>query len=186
MDEQNCNRLVSALESILFISGDPISKKKLMKLIDVTQEDLEEILENLEMRCSRAESGLSLIEKDDTLVLVTKAKNAPLVEKLMKKDVETPLSSSLLEVLSIVAYRAPVSRQEIEYIRGANCTFALRNLLVRGLIQKVDHPQNNRVFFYGPTSLFLESVGLTSLKQLPDYEELQKDPRLIRDGDGDA
>lgn len=179
MREYTIHQLSSLLESIFFVCGEPVTRKKLEKLTQCSKEDLDSALVELESRYESKKSGLSLVEKDDTLILVTKSRNAPIIEKLVRKDIDTPLSSNLMEVLSVVAYRAPVSKQEIDYIRGVNSLSALRNLMIRGLIERIDHPENNKTFLYRPTSLFLESIGLTSLKKLPDYDELQKDSRLL-------
>lgn len=186
MNQQNIEQLASQLESILFVHGDPLRLKKISKFLECSLEDVEEAIQVLCAQYDSPSRGLSVVRKDDTIALVTRSENASIVRKFTTKDINAPLSNALLEVMSIVAYRSPVTRQEIEYIRGVNCGSALRNLLIRGLIEKVNHSEDKRAFFYRPASLFFETIGITNITQLPQYEKLSRDPRLVSTEDEEA
>jgi len=169
---------ISQIESILFVHGDPIKKKRLSGILGCGEDILEVAIFSLKKRYEETSSGLSLIEKDDTLTLVSKSKNSTLVRKVLAKDVDTPLSPSLMEVMTIIAYQAPIHRHDVDHIRGVNSSFALRNLLVRGLIERFEDPDRMGAYLYRPTVLFLEQSGITSLDTLPDYESLHRNIRL--------
>ncbi len=186
MSQQNRDQLASQIESILFVHGDPLQLKKISKFLECSLEDMEDAIGILEAHYDSPCRGLALMRKDDTITLVTRSENASIVRKFTNKDINAQLSNALLEVMSIVAYRCPVTRQEIEYIRGVNCGSALRNLLIRGLIEKVHHSEDKRAFLYRPASLFFETIGITNITQLPQYEKLSRDSRLVSTEDEEA
>jgi segregation and condensation protein B len=186
MNQKNTEQLASQLESILFVYGEPLSLKRISQFLECSFDDVEEAVGILCSQYNLSCRGLALVRKDDTLLLVTRSENASIVRKFTNRDINTPLSNALLEVMSIVAYRSPVTRQEIEYIRGVNCGSALRNLLIRGLIEKVHHSDDKRAFLYRPASLFFETIGITNITQLPQYEKLSRDPRLVSTEDEEA
>lgn len=119
-----------------------------------------------------------LIEHNDRIELATKPVVGDLVESLTKSTLQDALSKAALEVLSIIAYRAPIARAEIEAIRGVNCSYTLRALLLRGLIERQGNPSDARGYVYLPTFAFLEHLGLSKREDLPDYVALSTDPRM--------
>ncbi len=171
--------LLSSLESLLFVSGDPVSLEKLAKVLDVTEQEIFEALRHLSERYTTdARSGLMLISDKKTALLATKPENAMVLESLTKSTLQESMSKAALEVLAIIAYRAPVSRAEIDAIRGVNCSFTLRNLLLRDLISREGNPSDSRGYLYRPTLRFLQVLGLQSISELPSYEGLSQDERL--------
>ena len=110
--------------------------------------------------------------------MATSPDNASFVDKVVKSDLQETLSNASLEVLSIVAYRGPISRTEIEAIRGVNCTYTLRNLLMRGLVERIDNPKDLRGYVYKISFEFLKKLGIDDVKKLPDFENLNKDERI--------
>jgi segregation and condensation protein B len=110
--------------------------------------------------------------------MATKPENAAHVEAFTKSALTESLSKAALEVLAIIAYRAPVTRAEIDAIRGVNCSFTLRNLLLRGLIEREGNPDDSRGYIYRPAFRFLEVLGLSKTSELPDFEALSQDERL--------
>jgi segregation and condensation protein B len=88
------------------------------------------------------------------------------------------LSKAALEVLSIVAYKGPISRAEIESIRGVNCSFTLRSLMMRGLLERIDNPKDGRGYLYKISFEFMKKLGIESIDKLPDYKELSQDSRI--------
>lgn len=171
-------KIISVIESILFVSGEPLKKNKICKILEIKNEDLEKILENLDQNYSQVKSGFSLLRKGEEIQLVSKADNAEFVEKLFKSEMQDSISSAALEVVSIITYRGPISKAEIEQIRGVNCSYTLRNLLMRGLIEKTDNPRDSRGYNYSISFDFLKKMGISDVKNLPDYATLSVDSRL--------
>jgi len=171
--------LTSSLESLLFISGEPVALARLAKLLEKEEDDIKKALDVLaEKYNSDASCGLMLIMKDGKAVLVTKPENMALVETFTKGSMQENLSRVALEVLSIIAYRAPISRAEIESIRGVNCSFTIRNLLLRDLIERQTSPTDTREYVYFPTFRLLQLLGLQGTQDLPEYKTLSVDGRL--------
>ncbi|MBP9728304.1 MAG: SMC-Scp complex subunit ScpB, partial [Candidatus Moranbacteria bacterium] len=163
----------------LFVSGEPVSFDRLAKVLEVTVADIHTALGRLSERYATDQtSGLMLIQDKKTVVLATKPENSLALEMLTKSTLQESMSKAALEVLAIIAYRAPVSRAEIDAIRGVNCSFTLRNLLLRDLISREGNPSDSRGYLYQPTLRFLQALGLTSVSELPSYEVLSQDERL--------
>lgn len=171
--------ITSALESLLFISGEPLSLARLTKTLSVSEEKVAAGIQALsEKYANDRECGLMIIVKDHKVVLATKPENTEFVEALTKSSLQENLSKAALEVLAIVAYRSPITRAEIEAIRGVNCSFTIRNLLLRDLIERRGNPEDARGYVYFPTFRFLQSLGIKDTEALPDYATLAQDERL--------
>ncbi|MFZ2187842.1 MAG: SMC-Scp complex subunit ScpB [Candidatus Moraniibacteriota bacterium] len=171
--------LASALESLLFISGEPLSFSRLAKITDTDEASVTAHLKALaEKYAHDGQCGLTILMKDSKAALATKPENTALVEALTKSSLQENLSRAALEVLAIIAYRSPISRAEIEAIRGVNCSFTVRNLLLRDLIERRDNPDDAREYVYFPTFRLLQSLGLQGTEDLPDYGTLSLDERL--------
>ncbi len=171
--------LFSVLESLLFISGESLSFVRLSKIIGHSEEEIELALNELSEKYLQDEtSGLKIVLHNRQALLTTKAENMEKVEFLTKSSMQESLSKAGLEVLSIIAYRAPISKSAIEAIRGVNCNFTLRNLLLRDLIERQENPTDAREYVYSPTFRFLQSLGLENIQSLPDYAVLSVDERL--------
>lgn len=170
---------IAIMESLLFVSGEPIAFGRLAKILNISEDEVSESVQVLtEKYAADVQCGLQLIVKDDKVELATKPASAPFIEALTKSALQENLSKTALEVLSIIAYRAPITRAEIESIRGVNCSFTLRNLLLRDLIEREGNPADARGYVYLPTFRFLESLGLRHINELPDYATLSQDERL--------
>jgi segregation and condensation protein B len=172
------DKIISVIESILFVSGEPIKKTKLMKILGVEGKKLEEALHAINEKYQEAQSGLSLLSKGEEVQLVSKAENAEFIESLVKNELQDSLSNAAMEVVSIVAYRGPISKTEIEAIRGVNCAYTLRNLLLRGLIERSDNPNDSRGYVYSISFDFLKKLGIQDVKKLPEYGILSVDERI--------
>lgn len=156
------------LEAILFHLGRPVKKRELEKLLSTSREELEGAIGELR-RTFREGSGIRLQELDDALELVTAPEASEVLASLTGKAEEAPLTRPQLETLTIIAYRGPIGKAEIETIRGVNSSLILRNLLIRGLIDEDDTDLEPR---YRLTSDTLKYLGLTRVEELPDYETL--------------
>ena len=165
--------LASIIESILFVHGEPVALKKLAKLARVSEEETKTALKLL--ASDYAARGLVLIEKDGMYQLGSHPENAKYIEDLAKDEFSHDLSRSSLETIAIIAYKGPMTRAEIEHIRGVNCSFVLRTLLMRGLIEREENPRDLRSWRYRVSMNFLKHLGLASMAELPAYEELKKE-----------
>ncbi len=159
--------LKSILESILFSIGEPISIEKLAKILEKNKDLIKKAIEDLENDYEKENRGLQIIKKSEKIQLVSLPKNSKYIEKLIKDELQEDLTPASLETLAIIAYKGPITRVEIEEIRGVNSSFILRNLLIRGLIERKGHPQDARAYIYEISFDFLRKVGLNSTKELP-------------------
>lgn len=166
----------SQIEAILFVAGEPLTLKKLTRVIGISQKDLLENLEDLKTNLTSEERGLSLIFNDKKVQLVTKGDHNELISQFIKKEFEEELSPASLETLSIISYKGPISRFEIENLRGVNCALILRNLLLLGLIEREEASQVERAYLYKISFDFLRRLGLSQITELPKYHQLNRSP----------
>lgn len=157
------------IESILFYQAEPISVKRLGDLLKKSEQEIIEALNRLEERLGT--TGIRLLRNGNFVTLGTSPESSTLIETITKEELSKDLSKASLETLAIVLYKGPITRAEIDYIRGVNSTFILRNLLIRGLVEKVDNPNDQRSFLYRPTFILLEHMGITKTGDLPEYAE---------------
>jgi len=170
--------LKSIVESILFIKGGTVEAGYLAKIIGVKKKEILQIFEELSEKYGNdEESGLILLKNGNSARLVSNPDNAAYVERVIKKDLQKPLTKTALEVLAIIAYRGPIGRSDIDAIRGVNSAFILRNLLIRGLVTK-KKSKKQRGFIYEISFEFLQKMGIKNIKELPDYEKLSRDERV--------
>ena len=163
--------LKSQLESLLFVSLKPLAVKELAVLVGAKPKEVEEALAALSADYAPSERGLTLIKNNNQYQLATAGDNAALVKEFLKDETSGELSQPSLEALTIIAYRGPIAKVELEKIRGVNCSLIIRNLLLRGLIEeKFDKAKNEN--YYTVTHDFIRFLGLSELAGLPDYENL--------------
>ncbi|MEA2097742.1 MAG: SMC-Scp complex subunit ScpB [Patescibacteria group bacterium] len=167
-------KIESIIESLLFISGEPMNFKRLVKITSFKEKDIKSSADKLAKRYSEQCNGLRIIIKDTKVQMVTAAENSEFIEKFLKADIEGELSRAALEVLSVVAYRGPIARSEIEEIRGVNCSFTLRHLMIRGLVERINNPKDARAYLYKISFDFLKKLGVEKVEDLPKFEELRK------------
>lgn len=163
--------LQSKIEGLLFYKGEEVRIEKLAEIFSVSKEETEEALKKLEE--SLNSRGIVLMRKDDSVTLGVNAELSPLIESIRKEEISKELTKASLETLSIILYKNEVSRSEIDYIRGVNSSFILRNLSVRGLVEKISDPNDSRRMLYRPTLETLSYMGITSIEQLPNYNEVK-------------
>ncbi len=165
----NKNVLEKQIEAVLFWYGEPVSIKKLSKILERTEEEITASIKALEISLSNR--GIVIVSKDDEVTLGTSKEASSLIEKLTKEELIRDLGKAGLETLSIIIYQGPLTRAEIDYIRGVQSNFILRNLMIRGLVEKVPNPKDQRSFLYKPTFEMLSFMGVTNIEEMPSYKE---------------
>lgn len=164
--------LDSKIEAILFFKGEPVSISTLAKFLGVPESIVVEELLTLENKLS--ERGLTLVRSGNEVALATAKDASEIVETLSKEELERDLSKASLETLAIVLYRGPIARSEIEYIRGVQSNFILRSLAIRGLIERAENPNDKRGVLYKVTFDLLKHLGVSSLEEMPEYQNIHE------------
>ena len=148
-----------------------------MNLTGEEKEKVNNAVSELIAEYSQADRGVVIQKIDDQIQLATSAENAKLVKDFIKAETTGELTRAALEALTIIAYRGPVSRADIEQIRGVNCAIILRNLLIRGLIASSQDKRKMQTT-YNITFDFLQFLGLKEQSELPDYQKLNSSETL--------
>ncbi len=162
--------LEQKIEAILFWKGEPLSIKRLTDILKKDQAEVETALSTLENNLKGR--GLVLMRKEDEVLLGTSPENSKLIEDLTKEELTKDLGKAGLETLSVILYKGPITRRGIDFIRGVNSTFILRNLLIRGLVEKVTNPKDERSFLYKPTFDLLSYLGASRIEEVPEYQNV--------------
>lgn len=161
--------LANSIEAILFYQAEPMKVSRLATLLKRSEPEVLDAIKVLEDKLQA--TGLCLLTNGGEVTLGTSPDASALIEAITKEELSKDLSKASLETLAIVLYKGPVTRAEIDYIRGVNSTFILRNLLIRGLVEKIDNPNDQRSFLYKPTFELLEHMGVTKTEELPKYHD---------------
>jgi len=169
--------LKNQIESLLFISNRPLNIKKLAELTERSKTEVETALETLRSEYSSADRGIQLIQHEDKVQLTTAAESAGVVEKFLKEELTGDMTRPQLETLTIIAYRGPITKFELEQIRGVNCSLILRNLMMRGLVES-SNDKKLKTEVYNITLDFIKHLGISDIKDLPDYEKLSQHETL--------
>ena len=167
--KEELNKLSNGIEAVLFWKGEPVSIKKLSQIFSKTEEKISVAVKQLEEKL--VDRGITLIFKEDEVTLGTSKEVSEIIEKLTKEELIKDLGKAGLETLSIIIYQGPISRAEIDYIRGVQSNFILRNLMIRGLVEKVTNPKDQRSFLYKPTFDMLSYLGVSKIEDMPEYIE---------------
>ena len=160
----------SAIECILFVSGEPVSLVQLQRALDITGIEMNAIIHNMEKQYRQEERGIQLYITDDTVQLVSNKKYASYVEELLQPAQTKSFTQAMLETLSIVAYKQPVTRADIEAVRGVRCDYSVSQLLKLGLIRELGRRDSvGRPMMFGTTDAFLRQFGLHSIEEMTEY-----------------
>lgn len=177
--ERDETEKIAVIEAVIFMYGEPVSFSRLAEILQVEEEKVKVLVENLKVIYDeRKISGLRILIDEEKVQLVTHPNCAEVISGFVKSELNKPLSQSALEVLAIITYRGPISKADIEAIRGVNCAFTLRNLLTRDLVEKVADENNARISLYKTTFKFLRTLGIENDSELPDFEKLLNDKRI--------
>jgi segregation and condensation protein B len=176
--------LHAKIESLLFFKGEPVAIKKMAEILAVSEDAVREGLSILKERQNN--SGLTIVENNNEVMLGTNKDANVFLEAMRKDELSRDLTKSSLETLSIILYNNGATRAEIDYIRGVNSSFILRNLLIRGLVAKNIDPNDSRRYTYSPTTETLQYMGVTTLSDLPDFENVVRNLKGALKGESET
>lgn len=164
----------SAMESILFVWGEPLDVKIAAELFDVHWKEAYDCFKELQQEYEEQGRGIQIREMDKSFQFCTKEENSIYIERLCTPIKEKRLSQSALEVLAIIAYKQPVTKGEIEAIRGIKCDRVIEGLVKKQLIIETGRSTAiGRPILYGTTKEFLKNFGFTSMNDLPDIDDIE-------------
>ena len=168
--------LAGRIEAILFVAGEAVRVEDLSKALDVPIREVEDALIHLRDEYDFNQRGFSLKRYGRQVQLATRALYSQDVVRLLQPVQKQSLSQAAMETLAVVAYRQPVTRAEVEQIRGVKCDYSLQSLMNKELIAEVGRKEAlGRPILYGTTDNFLAHFGISSLKELPPMPEKPKD-----------
>lgn len=170
----NNKTMKSAFESMMFVWGEPLPAKQAADVMGITAKEALELFRELKEEYEQEGRGIELREVNGAFQFVTKEANVEFIERLCTPVKSKRLSQSALEVLAIVAYRQPVTKGEIEAVRGIKCDRVMEGLVAKNLVEAVGRSQAiGRPVLYGTTDFFLKNFGFTTLKDLPEIEDIE-------------
>lgn len=171
------NELAHVIEAILFVAGEPVEVHELQRALEVTEDETWQAIDALDSDYSYHRRGICLKRFGNHIQLSTRADYAPYVERLLQPIQKQSLSQSAMETLAVIAYRQPVTKLEIEAIRGVKCDYSVQSLVNKNLIEVVGRKETlGRPMLYGTTDFFLSHFGLSSLNDLPAPPETVSAP----------
>jgi segregation and condensation protein B len=189
----NFQQMKSIIEGLLFASGDEgLDAKQLAEVLELDLHLVNDLVQDMKRDFKRKGRGIQIVEVAGAYQLTTLAEHAPYFERLAYTPSRSSLSQAALETLSIIAYKQPITRVEIEEIRGVKCDRALQTLTGKDLIEEVGRADAvGRPILYGTSKQFLEYFGLSSIQELPDSTsfqgsfDLEEETRMLFDRLGD-
>lgn len=161
------------IEALLFIKGDAISFKDIGRILDIPEAEAKKATQLLQEQLSDRGVQVTMTEQEAELRTAPEAHRV--AEAIQHEELSDTLGKASMETLAIILYKGPVSRAQIEYIRGVSATAALRTLLMRDLIAREQHPTDTRSYVYVPTAALLGHLGISNSKELPSYDEFVKE-----------
>lgn len=169
-------KVFAAIECMLFVAGDPIPILELQRALDMTDIELRPVLADMQDLYRREERGILLSLTDQTAQLISNRSYAQYVEALLQPAQQKSFSQSLIETLAIVAYRQPVTRADIEAVRGVRCEYAVAQLQKMNMIQPIGRKEVvGRPMLFATTDAFLRHFSIQSVMELPNYEAYSKE-----------
>jgi segregation and condensation protein B len=179
------NEYKAIVEGLLFAAGDEgLSLQQIAAVLEIEEEQAQAIIHMLKEEYEQQKRGIQLIELAGVFQLATKKEHAPYLKKLVESPSSASLSQAALETLAIIAYRQPITRAEIEEIRGVKSDKPIQTLIAKALIKEVGRAEGTgRPILYGTTKEFLDYFGLKTLEELPPLPELQGDDEAEKEAD---
>jgi segregation and condensation protein B len=164
----------SAIESMMFVWGEPLDIKAVAEIFNIDKKEVYEYCKELQDEYEQEGRGIVIREVNKSFQFVTRKENLDYIERLCTPAKHRKLSQSALEVLAIVAYKQPVTKGEIEAIRGIKCDRVMEGLMNKNLVEAVGRSEAiGRPILYGTTDTFLKNFGFTSIKDLPEIDDIE-------------
>ena len=163
------NNLSNTIEALLFAFG-PMSRPELIKRLAKSEQEIEEGIKALSARLT---FGITLVDDGHHLELRTAPAAAEAIERVVKDENSRDIGKAGLEALAAILYRGPLTRAEIDFIRGVNSSQTLRTLTMRGLVRRVENPKDERSYLYEPTTELLSYLGLSTRSHVPDFDSIR-------------
>ncbi|MGM0482590.1 MAG: SMC-Scp complex subunit ScpB [Patescibacteria group bacterium] len=159
------------IEAILFMRGEPVTISELMSMLSIDSDQAEEAVAELEEQLSTR--GIRLMRTNDYLTLATAPEASDKISALAKEELNSGIGNAGMEVLTIVLYASPISRRQIDYIRGVNSSSVLKKLTMKGMVER-KKSESNQAFIYVPTPDMMSFLGLTKLEDMIYYQSLRE------------
>jgi len=168
---------IAVLEGLLFVVGDDgLTINQMMDILEISNDEAKELLAALKEKYEKDDSGIRISFLGNTFKLTTKKEHREYYQRLIENEDSNVLSQAALETLAIVAYNQPITRLDVNEIRGVDSGQMMRKLLAKGLLKEVGRSEGiGRPILYGTTSEFLDYFGLSTIEELPSIEEFKKD-----------
>ena len=167
------NEIPQILEAILFVAGEPVAVADLAQALEVSEMEIMHAVEELQRECERR--GVTIHRYGDHLRMETRPEYAPYVERLLQPVQRQTLSQTAMETLAVIAYRQPVTKGEVEQVRGVKCDYSVQSLLHKGLIREAGRKEAlGRPILYATTDRFLEHFGISDIRELPPLPDAQE------------
>lgn len=164
------------VEALLFVAQKPLTIKKISQLAELPEEEVRSAVDELSHAYTHGGHGIMLLRHEDSCELATNPLHTETITKYSKEEITGELTRAGLETLTVIAYRGPLSKSELESVRGVNCTIVLRNLMMRGLVDASGSEKGEKM--YSVSFDFLRHLQVSKIEDLPDYEQLHHDERL--------
>jgi segregation and condensation protein B len=165
------NKKLVQLESILLISDKALHIRELAKKLKLDKKEIKELIENLTEKFNQENSGIHILNDNRKIQFTTNPISEGIIKEFIKEELNSNLSDASMETLTIIAYRGPITKSELEQIRGVNCSVILKNLLIRNLIEG-QQDKEKMTETYSTNLEFLKYLGINKVEELPDYEKL--------------
>ena len=173
--EQQHSTQFHMIECLLFVAGDPVQITDLARVLELSAADTRTLLEEMEWTYRTEGRGIQLLVTEETVQLISSREFIDAVEKLLQPEKTRSVSQSMLETLAVVAYRQPVTRADIEDVRGVRCEYAVSQLQKLGLIEAVGRRDTpGKPVLFGTTDKFLRQFGLHGVGELPDFSRFSE------------
>jgi segregation and condensation protein B len=171
--------LKSKVESLLFIAAKPMSVKQLAELTKDGEPEIMTACDELVAEYKASQRGIQIIKDGNKFQMVSSPENARIIQEFIKDETTGELSRPSMETLTIIAYRGPIAKLDLDRIRGVNCSLIIRNLLLRGLIEAKLEKKKNETY-YNVSFDFIRFLGVNDVSELPEFERLSKDDTIDR------
>lgn len=175
--------LETQIEAVLFYKAEPVKIHSLAEFFAVPLDDMVNALNALAI--SLENRGIRIVLTDTYAQMVTAPEVSELIEAMRKSELKSDIGKAGAETLAIILYRGPLSRVEVDRIRGVNSAFIIRNLLIRGLIERRTHPTDTRSFVYAITPALLNHLGISKREELPDFAKIMDELDIFEKNAGE-